>query len=196
MAKPTTMSAVQMEAILGGTVFQHSLSDWLVTWESSGNYRYWCVQAKCGHTNSITIVLKNPGRLSGDGSDLNRDTTLRILREVGSRARVNWLVLNLFDYADPKPAGLHQNWELRDAEQLVYPAIAHREHRYLMLAHGDFDRERYADYAERANVIRAFFPSSTAIPVPLTKRGNPHHPMNWQRMKLTDEIIASIVAHL
>lgn len=181
---------------LDGTVYQHTLDDWDIAWESNGDYRHWCRQSKSGHLNSVVIVMKNPGSLSGDGTNLKRDSTLRILRVVGDATRVNWLVINLFDYATPKPKELHENWAKRDSGKLIYSCIRKSDYRYIVFAHGDLDVERQSDYMERIALVRLSFASLCDIPIPTTKAGNPVHPMNWQRGKFIDEVIASITHHI
>jgi Protein of unknown function (DUF1643) len=181
---------------LGGTVFQHTLADWEIAWESNGDYRHWCIQERHSHSKSIVIVMKNPGSLSGDGANLKKDTTLRILRIVGESTGVNWLVLNLFDCATPKPQELHDNWDRRDSEKLIYPYIRKSDYRFIMFAHGDLDAVRRTDYTERVTLVRKSFASLCDIPIPTTKSGNPVHPMNWQRGKFIDQVVDSITHHI
>ena len=78
-----------MQPILEGIVHSQKLDSWLVSWESEGKYRHWCHQTKEGFTKNLLVVMFNPGSLSGDGKNLKRDTTLKILREVCEPAGVN-----------------------------------------------------------------------------------------------------------
>jgi hypothetical protein len=181
---------------LGGTVYQYTLDDWSIAWESNGDYRHWCRQEKVDHSQSVIIVMKNPGSLSGDGKNLKKDTTLRILRVVGDSTRLNWLVINLFDFATPKPSELHEHWNSRDSEALIYSKIRKADYQFILFAHGDLDPDRQADYAKRIALVQKSFGALTPIVIPATKSGNPTHPMNWQRNKVIDQVIDAIAARV
>lgn len=143
-----------MNALMGGSVFRHHLDGWDVSWESSGKYRHWCVQSRQGHSARVVVVMKNPGSLSGDGANLKCDTTLRILRTVGDAAQIDWLVVNLFDYAAPNPQTLHDNWQERDAQSIAFRHLDVLADRFVIFAHGDFEANHVADYRERLAQVR------------------------------------------
>lgn len=186
----------QLKPILGGTVFEHTIDDWQVSWESDGDYRHWCIQESSEHSDRVVIVMKNPGSLSGDGANLRRDRTLRILRIVGEAAGINWVIVNLFDYATPKLQCLHDNWDRRDGNALVYRHIDIENCRFVIFAYGDLITEHYAEYFARIEHVRKSFESLEDISIPTTKAGNPVHPMNWQRNKLMTQVIDAIKHHM
>jgi len=109
-----------MNQIIKGKVYSHELDGWLVSWESESEYRHWCHQTNENFVENLLVVMFNPGSLSGDGKNLRKDTTLRILREVCGPAGVNPFVVNLFDYASPSPDELFSNWEKRDGCGLIF----------------------------------------------------------------------------
>ena len=179
---------------MGGRVFRRDLDGWSVSWESAGAYRHWCVQEKPAHRRRVMLVLKNPGSLSDDGTQLRRDTTLRILRHVGETAGIDWLIVNLFDFAAPNPRDLHANWARRDAQALVFGRLPLGEEECLMFAHGDFGPDRARAYRRRIALIRGLFASLREIRIPQTKAGNGLHPINWQRMRLIPSVTKAIAA--
>src|SRR5438105_2305214 len=155
-------------------MFNRLIENWNVFWESSGDYRHWCRQEKPQHTHCVVIILSNPGSLHGDGTTLAADTTLRILRRVGHDVGVNWLVLNLFDYAATEPEDLHNNWMNRDAGALVFALMDFSPYRFVIFAHGDLPGRR-ADipslswsYSTRLAYIRRSLASLTEIRLPAT----------------------------
>jgi hypothetical protein len=183
-----------MTSIMGGTVWRHHIDGWDVAWESSGKYRHWCRQTRPGHSESVLAVLMNPGSLSGDGSNLRRDTTLRILRKVGERASTNWLIVNLFDLATPKPTELHTRWQYRDAKALIFEALDLQGVPFVLFAHGNVGADHEADFRNRITMVRSAFAPLREIHVPRTKDGHPVHPMNWQRQRLMSDVVNAIVA--
>lgn len=184
-----------MKAVLGGEVFEHAIDGWQVSWESRGVYRHWCIQQKPTHSDEMLVVMKNPGSLSGDGANLRRDTTLRILRVVGDAVGLNQTIVNLFDFASPKLQELHDNWGERDGDGLVYEHIDVAHCRFILLAYGDLAPAHYSDYAKRISRVRTAFQSLPEVLIPTTNAGNPVHPMNWQRNKLMSQVIAAIKSH-
>ena len=98
-----------MKSLMGGNIYSVLLDDWEISWESQKEYRHWCIQKKTDNKKTLLVIMFNPGSLSGDGKNLSRDTTLRVLREVCGNAGFNQLILNLFDYANPKTAPLFSN---------------------------------------------------------------------------------------
>lgn len=172
----------------------HAIDGWHVSWESCGHYRHWCIQERPDLSDRMLVVMKNPGSLSGDGANLRRDTTLRILRIVGDQVGLSQLIINLFDYAAPKLQDLHDNWQVRDGIGLVYRRLDVSQCRSILFAYGDLDPDHYSDYAERVSLVRRTFGSLPEIHIPTTKAGNPVHPMNWQRNKLMSQVVAAIDA--
>ena len=186
----------QLKPVLGGTVFSHAIDGWEVSWESAGDYRHWCIQEMAKHSDQVVIVMKNPGSLSGNGANLRRDATLRILRTVGDAVGINWLVVNLFDYATPQPQQMHDNWDQRDGKALVYRRLDTENCRFVIYAYGDLHADHYEDYSARVKHVRESFAALNEIPIPTTKAGNPVHPMNWQRNKLMNQVITAIDDHM
>lgn len=183
-------------ALLGGKVFEHAIDGWLVTWESRGPYRHWALLQRSEFDSEILVVMKNPGSLRGDGSNLRRDTSLRILRKLGDAVSANMMVANLFDFADPKPEVLRANWKRRDGTKLVYPHLAKRSYEGILFAHGDPVKLPLADYVERIAHVRSVFKRVPEITGPKTKAGYPAHTLNWQRHKLIPKVIAATQALL
>ena len=179
---------------MGGRVFTRELDDWSVSWESAGAYRHWCAQTRTGHRRAVVIVLKNPGSLRRDGADLRRDTTLRILRTVGEAAGIDWLIVNLFDYAAPNPRDLHANWRRRDARALVFRRLDLSHTRFVIVAHGDYDASHERAYRKRIALVRHALASLHEIAIPVTQAGNGIHPMNWQRRRLLPRVVQAIAA--
>lgn len=177
------------KSLLGGTLFKQFIDGWLVSWESKGNHRHWASLQKPNFNREILIVMQNPGSLSGDGSNLKRDLTLRVLRKFGDAIQANLVIVNLFDFASPKPRDLHKNWETRDAEHLVYSQLLKNKYQGILFAYGNPEKTLLADYLERINHVRTVFKAIPEIVGPKTKDGNPVHPANWQRHKLLPIVI-------
>ena len=183
-----------MQSLLGGVVYNHIIDDWFISWESSRDYRHLCHQIKNHSWNNLLVVMFNPGSLSGDGSDLSKDTTLRILREVCGEAKLNPFVINLFDYATPSPEVLFDNWSKKDSENLVFGKLAMSNFNALIFAYGDYENGKHhcAAIKERQLVVRNALNSLTEIKLPRNKTGTPRHPMRWQREKIQPEIMARL----
>ena len=179
---------------MGGRLFRRDLDGWGVSWESNGAYRHWCVQARPGHRRRVVLVLKNPGSLSAAGEHLRRDTTLRILRAVGAVAGIDWLIVNVFDYAAANPRDLRENWRDRDARALVFSRLDLRRDQFLIVAHGDFDAEHATAYRSLIALVRVVFGSLREFAIPTTRAGNGVHPINWQRMRLIPRVVQAIGA--
>jgi hypothetical protein len=182
-------------SLLGGEIHRHTLGDWEVSWESHGDYRHWCTQRLSRHSRTVLVVMKNPGSLSGNGSNLKRDTTLRILRGVGEQVGFDQVVLNLFDFASPKVSELYANWTRKDRAELVYGHIDHRSCCAVIYAHGDWEKLYHQDFVDRISVARKHFKALPEITIPTTKAGNPVHPMNWQRNGLLPEVLTACQQH-
>lgn len=173
---------------LNGTIYSRELDGWIVSWESDGDYRHWCIQrqAGCDGRDLIAVVLINPGSLSKDGRELRRDTTLRILRSTFAQARSGCLVLNLFDLATPKPPELFKRWDLRDKtkSQLIYEVFPRDRIVAAMFAYGDYenlrDRRIATEIKQRIRFVRASLQGLPLIETPTNESGSPKHVMKWQ----------------
>ena len=181
-----------MKPLLGGNVYEHELDGWSIRWESQSNYRHWCVQAHPMFERQVVVVMKNPGSLKGDGSNLKRDTTLRVLRRVGERVKCSWYVVNLFDFASTSSNDLYKCWKRRDGAGLVYRKIHIRRFCGILFAHGDAPAEVHREYEERIALVRKIFKKFPEIRIPATKAGNPVHPLNWQRNRLIEPVVKLI----
>lgn len=179
-----------MSPLLNGNVFSHELDGWLVSWESESYYRHWCYQTHDGLTENLLVVMFNPGSLSGDGKNLRKDTTLRILREVCKPAGFNPFVVNLFDYASPSSDELFLNWEQRDGRGLIYEKLGGVKFSAFIMAYGNYENrgERGNEIKERIALVRSFVSGIREITLPKNITGTPKHPMVWQRQKLKADI--------
>jgi hypothetical protein len=185
-----------MNSINAGQVFSHELDGWSVSWESDGNYRHWCHQIKNPNWSSLLVVMFNPGSLSGDGSNLSKDTTLRILREVCGSANINPYVINLFDYASPSSQNLFDNWHLRDSSSIVFDKLPLSIFQNYILAYGDYEilGQHDAEIKERQALVLSHLESLNEILLPKNNSGTPKHPIVWQRQKLKQSISALLQA--
>ncbi len=179
-----------MKSLLNGNVYNHNIDGWSVTWESNLGFRHWCYQMKDLAWENLMVVMFNPGSLSGDGSNLSKDTTLRILREVCKEANLNPFVINLFDYSSPSPQVLFDNWKDRDPEDLVFNKLSLSEFRWLIYAYGDYENwgQQDGEIKERQYFVKEVLGSIPEIDLPKNKSGTPKHPIIWQRQKIKDEI--------
>jgi len=184
-----------MNPLLEGKVYSHELDGWLVSWESESEYRHWCHQINERFTENLLVVMFNPGSLSGDGKNLSRDTTLRILREVCEPAGINPFVVNLFDYASPSPDELFSSWAKRDGGGLIFKRLGAIKFSAFILAYGDYENrgERDNEIKERIALFQSIFSGVREIILPKNSSGTPKHPMAWQRQKLTP-IISKLLA--
>ncbi len=176
--------------ILNGMVYSQFLDGWQISWESAGHYRHWCYQEKDSGWENLIVVMFNPGSLSGDGANLRRDTTLRILREVCGPARLNPYIINLFDYACPSPQQLFNDWSSRDAHDTVFDRLALDQFDYVIMAYGDYENggQYEDDIKERIHRVRESLQTLEEIDLPRNKSGTPKHPLIWQRQKLKPDI--------
>lgn len=134
----------------------------------------------------------NLGSLSGDGSNLSKDTTLRILREVCGAAKLNPYILNLFDYASPSPDELFSNWCQKDATQLVFDRVPLSIFNSYTLAYGDYENlgQRDSEIKNRQDLVHHHLKQLSEIVLPKNNSGTPKHPMVWQRQKIKSDISA------
>jgi len=187
-----------MNKVLNGDIYCHQLNGWLVSWESDAEYRHWCYQSLPNQDHEILVVMINPGSLSGNGKNLSKDVTLRILREVFTETNANPFVVNLFDYATPSPNELFKNWELRDNHQLIFSKIKNRKFAGVLYAYGDYENRK--DYGhevkERISLVKNHFQELNEIILPKNNSGTPKHPLVWQRQMIKDEIHRNIVEYM
>jgi hypothetical protein len=183
--------------LLNGTVYSHQIDGWTVSWESKKTYRHWCHQVKDLTWRNLLVIMFNPGSLSGDGSNLSKDTTLRILREVGQAANQNTFIVNLFDYASPSPENLFNNWHLRDSDALIFYKLKSINLSSFILAYGDYENWGRQNQAikERALLAQNAVSHLHEIALPKNNSGTPKHPMTWQRQKLKPYIAELLVAN-
>lgn len=139
-------------------------------------------------------MMFNPGSLSGDGKNLRRDTTLRILRGLCKEAKLNPFVINLFDYATTLPQDLFKNWDLRDGVGLVYPKLAGFKFAGLIAAYGDYENYGIHDEAirQRASLVMATLGTTAEVMLPRNHSGTPKHPMAWQRQRLIPAVVEAL----
>jgi len=189
-------------SLLNGVVHSADLDGWKIRWESDGYYRHWCSQVRPDDFNDrfIAVCLFNPGSLSGDGRNLARDTTLRVLREVFAGTSFGCVVLNLFDRATPKPDELFSVWHERDKpnSSLIYSCIPDEAIAGIILAYGDY--EHHSDPAlataikTRISALDAWRGKRPLIASPKNKSGTPKHVMRWQIEKMKSVLFERIAA--
>ena len=179
-----------MKPIMNGKIYDHLIDGWNVSWESKDQYRHWCRQVKDDKWDTLLVIMFNPGSLSGGGSNLSKDTTLRILREVTGSAKLNSFIVNLFDYASPSTQDLFNNWHLRDSSDLIFNNLNKKEFSAFILAYGNYENWGEQDDAikERASLVLLALSDLKEIILPKNKSGTPKHPMSWQRQKLKPQI--------
>lgn len=187
-----------MNPIMGGNIYSATLDGWEISWESQKEYRHWCIQEKPDNKKTLLAIMFNPGSLSGDGKNLSRDTTLRILREVCGDAGFNQIILNLFDYANPQTAPLFSNWEKRDLNgSLIFNHLSEFKYDNYIMAYGSYQTDpSYAnDILERINLIQSILAKDKEIKLPTNQNGTPKHPTVWQRQKLKSDITEILSKH-
>ncbi|MCL6100242.1 MAG: DUF1643 domain-containing protein [Bacteroidetes bacterium] len=179
-----------MKQILNGKVYAHQVGKWIISWESDGNYRHWCYQKHPSNNKDVLVVMLNPGSLSGDGKNLTKDTTLRILREVFGDTGCNPFIVNLFDLATPSTAEFFKNWENRDSKLLVYSKLKEKNYCGIIYAYGDYEQveDQGLDILKRIKLVRGILNYLPEINLPKNNSGSPKHPILWQRQKIKAEI--------
>jgi hypothetical protein len=185
-----------MKNILNGNIYIHQLDGWSISWESDGDYRHWCLQSQSDNENEILLVMINPGSLSGDGKNLRRDTTLRIIREAFSETGANPFIINLFDYATPSPNVLFENWSKKDNKNLVFTEVKKRKFSAIMYAYGDYENniEFGSEVKNRISHVREEFKYLPEVVLPKNNSGSPKHPMIWQTQGIKGEIHKHILS--
>ena len=185
-----------LDKLLNGTVYTREVDGWSISWESNGAYRHWCFQQHPANDRTILVVMLNPGSLQGDGKDLTKDTTLRILREVFETTGLNPFIINLFDLATPSPKELFSNWGKRDSDKLIYENIKHEHFSGILYAYGDYGVADvdYPEIADRIGLVKRNFKRLPEVELPQNIDGTPKHPMGWQRQKMKPQIKTIIKA--
>ncbi|GAB1071122.1 MAG: hypothetical protein SAqTSA_12180 [Shewanella algae] len=175
---------------MNGRVYSRDIDGWKIYWESCGIYRHWCHQIKNRDWNSLLIVMFNPGSLSMDGSNLKKDTTLRILRDVCGTAKFNPYIINLFDYATPSPQVLFKNWNKRDSNTLIFDKLPLSIFTNYILAYGDYENWKLykSEINDRQTLVLHHLKELNEIILPKNNSGTPKHPITWQRQKLKKKI--------
>ena len=175
-----------MKPLLNGKIYNYQVDEWKIYWESDREYRHWCIQKRNGIGDYILVVMFNPGSLNGDGKNLKRDTTLRILRGVFRDTKYNPLIINLFDYSTTRPLELFNKWERRDNTDLVYDLLNENIFRAVLYCYGDYENtgEYKEDIKKRIALVRSYFSNVPEITNLRNKSRTPKHPMTWQRQKL------------
>lgn len=189
------MTREALDTVIEREVYQYALGSWTVSWESDGKYRQWCHQRHSDFQEDLLVVMFNPGSLCADATKLQRDTTLRILREVCEPVRVNPYVVNLFNFATPSPDELFANWSQRDSDELPFLNLKGKKFAAFIMAYGDYENrgERSMEIKERISLARAALSHLVEIVLPKNVSGSPKHPITWQRQRLK-LAISSILA--
>ena len=183
--------------MFGGTTYSKDIDGWVVSWESLDCYRFWCKQEHPANSKVAAVVMLNPGNLSGDGKNLSRDTTLRVLRKIFEGTSYNPFVINLFNLATPKSREFFEAWNNRDHLAFNYSTLPIQEFTFVMYAYGDYENRK--DYPleikERISEIRGFMNSVPEISVPRNKSGTPKHPLSVQRQCLKEKFRQAIISN-
>ncbi len=175
-----------------GTVYYGWLRCWRVSWESSGDYRFWCfLRNPCkAAVDSVAVVCLNPGSLSHAGKRLARDTTLRALTNAFAPSSFHCLVLNLFDLSTTRPADLFTRWNERDSKcaTLIFTRLRMFSVAAYMMAYGDDHLSASglisSEVSRRIRAVEAKLSYLRPLPVLRNHSGNPKHPRRWQIEKL------------
>lgn len=179
-----------MNSILTGKVYSQQLGDWQVSWESEGEYRYWCYQTNERFAKNILVIMFNPGSLNGDGINIKKDITLRILREVCEGAGFNPFIVNLFDFASPSPDVLFSNWAKRDNGSLIYTKLDKIKFSVFIMAYGDYENRgvRDGEIKDRVALVQSSLSGIREVILPKNRSETPKHPRVWQLQKLKPTI--------
>lgn len=144
----------------------------------------------------------NSGSLSGNGANLKKDTTLRILRDVCRKAKVNSFIINLFDYASSSTKTLFDNWGNKDSATLIFDKLNNIPNiplKAYIRAYGDYENHgiQDTDIKDRADFIKhQIYYFLKEINLPKNKSGTPKHPIVWQRQKIKSDVTSLILKGL
>ena len=198
-----SLQELLMMPLNGGGIYRKQYDGWTISWESNGDYRHWCYQLFDDEWPNLLIIMFNPGSLNNDGSSLNQDTTLRILRKTGKLSNHNIFVINLFDHAETNPRFIFDNWDSKDSSDLIYGKIPPEYFNQYIHAYGNFDyylrsssanKEKYEDLStntlKRMKLVDSYFRGVYQIQGLTNINGTPKHPISWQREKKIDDIVA------
>jgi hypothetical protein len=180
-----------------GTVYSKPLDSWLISWESCEDYRFWCLQEHPSNYRIAAVVMLNPGSLSGTGENLNRDTTLRILRHCFEGTSYNPFVINLFNLATTDPDIMFKRWEQRDYPAFSYQDLPIARFSSVMYAYGDYENgNKYPEQIkERIATVRDALRGIPEIEVTKNPSGSPTHPRRAQLRGLRDVFRERIIKH-
>ncbi len=183
--------------MLQGLISTKDYDGWQIDWEHLDSYRFWCKQSHPSNSKVAAIVMLNPGSLSGNGANLSKDTTLRILRELFKETSYNPFIINLFNLATPKPNILFERWEERDHKEFHITSLPQKEFAAVMYAYGDYEnRKNYSlDIKERISEIQTYLSDIPEIVVPKNKSGTPKHPIPIQHQSLMGVFREAIINH-
>ena len=178
-------------------IYTKELDDWIISWESIGNYRLWCKQEHASNTDTALVVMFNPGALSGAGENLNADTTLRILREIFIGSGYNPYIVNLFTLATAKPSMLFDNWEIRDCPNHSIEKLSIKDFSAVMYAYGAYElvNEYSEDILNRIEFFRNHFEVLPEIELPTSNTDTPMHPIRIQIEGLKNHFKSIITQH-
>lgn len=179
------MKVIEMnidKPLLNGTLLKKSIDNWDIIWETNENYRHWCLQKHPENDKTALLILFNPGSLNSNPDSLNKDTTLRVLREVFHKTGFNTFVINLFDYCIPDYRELKKNWKRRDYKSLVYEKLITYDFIFSMYAYGSINKNDivYNDLISRINLVKNTFKHLSQFKYDGLKTT---HPLSWQLQK-------------
>lgn len=193
---------VGTQSVFGGMLYQKDIEGWQVAWESIGPHRLWCYQFRGEPKHLLCVVMFTPGSLSGDGRELSKDDTLRIIRSAMPENAAA-LVLNLFTFATPKPDVFFEQWADRDCCDFNIAAFRTMPIDAVVFAYGDGgqDRKRNRDYNYREPVlarITRLRDAMSGFPIVKTPQelisaiGNPKHPKHWKVLRQIENVKSEI----
>jgi hypothetical protein len=186
--------------MFNGQICSAECDGWIIRWESLDGYRFWCRQEHPSHTKTAAVVMFNPGSLSGMGENLQKDTTLRVLRDIYNSTSYNPFIINLYNLAAAKTKNLFDQWEQRDHPNFNYSGLPLNEFSAVLYAYGDYENKgKYADeIKKRIEEVRNVFANVPEIVVPaklLNITGTPKHPLSVQMKRLKNEYRQAIINH-
>jgi Protein of unknown function (DUF1643) len=191
-------------ALFGGEYYSGSIEGWQVAWESVDSHRLWCHQTREKARHLVCVVMFNPGSLSGDGSNLSRDDTLRIVRSAMPDA-CSVLVVNLFTLAAPNPSDLFDQWDSRQSSAFDITRFQSEKIDLVVYAYGDIGqtgktKQLYGKHIrQRVQEIADAFKGIPILELPqalISGAKNPKHPKHWKLGKHIPTIKSTIEAFL